>query len=105
MAGKVATVIVYHGSTIENKEAIEREGLRANSYVATTRDLAVQWAKTRGMSRGSDGIVIFELDVPDAAVVEVQSWWWAEGQLLLPFGCPASGIIAIEDVDLRTETE
>ena len=33
-------VIVYHGTTIENKESIEREGLRPNSYVASTLELA-----------------------------------------------------------------
>ncbi len=89
-------MIVWHGTTIENKEGIEREGLRANSYVARTRDLAVEWARTRGLSRGSDGVVIFELDVPDAAVVESQSWWWAEGQMLLPFGCTASDIVSVD---------
>ena len=86
-------MIVYHGTTIENKESIERDGLRPNSYVASTRELAAEWARTRGFERGSDGFVIFEVDVPDAAVVEVQSWWWAEGQLLLPFGAPPSGIL------------
>ena len=33
-------VIVWHGTTIENKESIERDGLRTNSYVASTRELA-----------------------------------------------------------------
>lgn len=98
-------MIVFHGTTIENQEGIEREGLRSNSYVASTRDLAVQWAKTRGLSRGADGIVIFEIDVPDAAVVESQSWWWAEGQLLLPFGCEPSGIVSVDVVDERAGTE
>ena len=98
-------MIVFHGTTIENQEGIEREGLRSNSYVASTRDLAVQWAKTRGLSRGADGIVIFEIDVPDAAVVESQSWWWAEGQLLLPFGCESSGIVSVDVVDERAGTE
>ncbi|MEA2220083.1 MAG: hypothetical protein QOJ35_2709 [Solirubrobacteraceae bacterium] len=98
-------MIVYHGTTIENKDGIERDGLRPNSYAARTRELAVEWARTRGLSRGSDGVVIYELDVPDPAVVEVQSWWWAEGQLLLPFGCPPSGILSVDDVDLRGEPE
>jgi len=97
-------MIVWHGTTIENKESIEREGLRPNSYVAATRELAVTWANTRGMERGADGFVIFEIDVPDAAVVESQSWWWAEGQLLLPFGCEPEGIVSVNDVDLRAET-
>ena len=96
-------MIVYHGTTIENKAAIEREGLRPNSYVASTLALAREWARVRGLSRGSDGFVVFEVDVPDAAVVEVQSWWWAEGQLLLPFGAPPSGIVAIDDDDFREE--
>ena len=98
-------MIVYHGTTIENKESIEQEGLRANSYVASTRDLAAEWARTRGLSRGSDGIVLFELDVPDAAVVESQSWWWANGQLLLPFGCPPSSIVSVEADDYRLEED
>jgi hypothetical protein len=94
-------MIVFHGTTIENKESIEREGLRPNSYVARTYELAATWANTRGMSRGSDGFVVFEVDVPDAAVVEVQSWWWAEGQMLLPFGAPASDVTVVEADDLR----
>jgi hypothetical protein len=98
-------VIVYHGTTIENKEGIESDGLLPNSYVAATRDLAVEYAHTRGLSRGSDGFVIFEIDVPDAAVVEVQSWWWAAGQLLLPFGCEPSNIVSVHDHDLRAEAE
>ncbi|MGI8729432.1 MAG: hypothetical protein ACR2LK_05495 [Solirubrobacteraceae bacterium] len=96
-------MIVYHGTTIEHKQSIENQGLLANSYVAATRDLAVEYARTRGLARGSDGFVIFELDVPDAAVVEVQSWWWAPGQLLLPWGCPTDGILSIDDVDLRPD--
>lgn len=98
-------VIVYHGTTIEHKESIEANGLLANSYVAASRDLAVEYATTRSLSRGSDGVVIYELDVPDAAVVAVQSWWWAQGQLLLPFGCPIDGIVSIEDLDLRPEED
>lgn len=97
-------MIVYHGTTIENKEGIERDGLLPNSYVAASRELAVEYAQTRGMSRGSDGFVIYKLDVPDAAVVEVQSWWWAPGQLCLPFGCPPGGILSIDDFDLRPDS-
>jgi RNA:NAD 2'-phosphotransferase (TPT1/KptA family) len=96
-------MLVYHGTTIENKESIEREGLRPNSYVARTYELAAEWATTRGLSRGSDGFVIFEVDVPDAAVVESQSWWWAEGQMLLPFGAPASDLKVIDADDLREQ--
>ncbi len=98
-------MIVWHGTTIEHKESIEANGLLANSYVAASRDLAVEYATTRSHSRGSDGVVIYELDVPDAAVVEMQSWWWAQGQLCLPFGCPPDGILSIEDIDLRPEDE
>jgi RNA:NAD 2'-phosphotransferase (TPT1/KptA family) len=96
-------VIVFHGTTIEHRESIERDGLMPNTYVARSRDLSVEYARTRGMSRGSDGVVIFEFDVPDAAVVEVQSWWWAQDQLLLPFGCPPSGIVSVEVEDFRED--
>jgi RNA:NAD 2'-phosphotransferase (TPT1/KptA family) len=101
--GTLDGVIVYHGTTIEHKDSIQREGLRPNSYVASTLELAREWARTRGMERGSDGFVIFEVDVPDAAVVQSQSWWWAEGQLLLPFGAPASDVVVIDDADMRAE--
>ena len=101
---KLAAMIVYHGTTSEHKESIERDGLRPNSYVAATRALATEYAHHRGLTRGSDGYVIFEVDVPDAAVVEVQSWWWANGQLLLPFGAPPTGITLIE-ADLPPEDE
>lgn len=94
-------MIVYHGTTIEYQESILREGLRPNSYVARTLDLAVNYAHTRGLARGSDGFVIFEVDVPDAAVVEVRSWWWAAGQLLLPFGAPPEGLTVLDAEDLR----
>ena len=89
-------MLVYHGTTVENKEGIERDGLRPGSYAARTRELAQEYAHTRGLSRGSDGYVVYEVDVPDEAVVEVQSWWWANGQLFLPFGAPPSGLKLIE---------
>ncbi len=47
--------------------------------------------------------MIFEVDVPDAAVVESQSWWWAEGQLLLPFGAPPEGVRVLDADDLRED--
>jgi RNA:NAD 2'-phosphotransferase (TPT1/KptA family) len=97
-------VIVYHGTTAEHKASILSEGLRPNSYVAATRELATEYAHHRGLTRGSDGYVIFEVDVPDAAVVEVQSWWWANGQLCLPFGAPPEGITVVE-ADLPPEDE
>ncbi len=77
--------------------------MRPNSYVAATRDLAETWANTRAKERGADGFVIFEVDVPDAAVVESQSWWWAEGQLLLPFGAPPEGVRVLDADDLRED--
>ncbi len=98
-------MIVWHGSTIENKEAIEREGLRPGSYAARTRELASNYAQVRSMERGSDGYCLFEVDVPDAAIVEVQSWWWASGQLLLPFGAPPEGLTLVELEDLREDEE
>ncbi len=98
-------MIVYHGTNIENKESIQREGLRPNSYVASTLELAQQWARTRSMERGADGFVIFEVDVPDAAVVESTSWWWAEGQLLLPFGAPPEGVVVLDNDDMRPDEE
>jgi hypothetical protein len=98
-------MIVWHGTTIENKEAIEREGLRPGSYASRTRELASDYAKVRSMERGSDGYALFEVDVPDAAVVEVQSWWWAAGQLLLPYGAPPSGLSLVELDDLRDEDD
>ena len=97
-------MIVYHATTAEHQEGILSEGLRPNSYVARTRELATDHAHHRGLSRGSDGYVIFEVDVPDAAVVEIESWWWANGQLLLPFGAPPTGITLIE-ADLPPEDE
>jgi hypothetical protein len=96
-------VIVYHGTSIENRESIEREGLRPNSYVAATFELAMTWARTRGMERGSDGYVVFRVDAPDAAVFESPSWWWAEGQLLLPFGASPTDVEVVDHDDQRAE--
>jgi len=42
---------------------------------------------------------VIELDVPDAAVEEAVSWWWARDQLRLPAGCPPSCIVSIDDSD------
>lgn len=94
-------MIVWHGTTIENKDAILREGLRPNSYAARTRELASSYAQTRSLERGADGYALFEVDVPDAAVVEVTSWWWAQGQMLLPWGAPPEGLTLVEAEDLR----
>lgn len=60
-------------------------------------------AHARQRARRADGFVIFEIDVPDDAVIESQSWWWAEGQLLLPLGCEPAGILSVHDLDLREE--
>ena len=44
---------------------------------------------------------MFEVDVPDAAVVESKSWWWAEGQMLLPFGAPPTDVVVVDGDDMR----
>jgi hypothetical protein len=94
-------VIVYHGTTDECRAGIEREGLNPGSYVAPNVDLAREYAWLRAMTLGSESCVIFELDVPDSAVVPVQSWWWAPNQLQMPAGCPPSCIVSIDDTDPR----
>jgi hypothetical protein len=48
------------------------------------------------MTLGADGCVVIELDVPRAAVVEAESWWWARDQLQLPAGCPPSCIVSVD---------
>jgi hypothetical protein len=51
------------------------------------------------MTLGADSCVLLELDVPDSAVSEAESWWWAQGQLQLPFGCPPSCILSVDHSD------
>jgi len=94
-------MIVYHGTTIDCLEGIEREGLRPGSYVSENRALARQYSHLRAVTLGADSCVLFELDVPDSAVVEAESWWWAQGQLQLPYGCPATCIMSVDHSDPR----
>jgi len=89
-------MIVYHGTTADCREGIEQHGLRPGSFVAGTVDLAREYAWLRAMTLGADDLVIFELDIPDAAVLAVQSWWWAPGQLQVPLGCPPTCIVSID---------
>ena len=94
-------MIIFHGTTVDCLASIRREGLRARSFVARSRALAGEYAWHRAMTLGADACVVIELDVPSSAVVEVQSWWWARGQLQLPVGCPPSCILSIDDSDPR----
>ncbi len=92
-------MIVYHGTTDDCLTGIRRDGLSPGSYVSRERALANTYAWDRGMSIGANAAFIIELDVPDEAVVEGQSWWWARDQLMLPFGCAASCILSIMESD------
>jgi RNA:NAD 2'-phosphotransferase (TPT1/KptA family) len=94
-------VIVYHGTTLDCLEGIKQDGLRPGSFVAPDAALARDYAYDRAITLGADVCVLLELDVPDAAVVEVQSWWWARNQLMLPAGCPPSCILSVDDSDPR----
>jgi hypothetical protein len=92
-------MIVYHGTTADCRAGIEAEGLRPGSFVAPSRDLASDYSWRRAMDLGADSCVLFELDVPDAAVVTATSWWWAPNQMQLPYGCPPSCILSIDTSD------
>jgi hypothetical protein len=94
-------MIVFHGTTIDCLEGIQRHGLRPGTFVAPNRRLAQDYAYDRAITLGADACVVFELDVPDAAVEKVQGWWWTGDQLMLPGGCPASCILSIDDSDPR----
>jgi hypothetical protein len=94
-------MIVFHGTTIDCLASIRRGGLRPGSFVSESRALAEQYSWHRAMTLGADGCVMIELDVPRAAVLKAQSWWWARGQLQLPAGCPASCIVSIDDSQPR----
>jgi hypothetical protein len=96
-------MIVYHGTTIDCLEGIRREGLRPGTYVAPNPDLARDYALDRALTLGADGCVLFELDVPDASVVEVENWWWTGKQLLLPLGCSPECILSVDDSDPRAK--
>jgi RNA:NAD 2'-phosphotransferase (TPT1/KptA family) len=94
-------MIVYHGTTVDCLDSIQRDGLRPGSFVSADRALAGQYSWLRAMTLGADACVVIELDVPSAAVTEAQSWWWAKNQLQLPVGCPASCIVSVDDSDPR----
>lgn len=94
-------MIVFHGTTGECLGSIAVDGLRPGSYVTESRALAGQYSWLRAMTLGADACAVIELDVPDSAAVEVQSWWWAPSQLQLPVGCPASCIVAVDESDPR----
>ncbi len=94
-------MIVFHGTTVDCQESIQRHGLWPRSFVSESRALACEYSWLRALTLGADACVVIELDVPSAAVVEVQSWWWATGQLQLPVGCPASCIVSVDDTDPR----
>lgn len=94
-------MIVFHGTTVDCLEGIQRDGLRPGSYVAPNKELAQDYAYDRAITLGADTCVIFELDVPDAAITQVESWWWTGDQLILPLGCPPSCILSIDDTDPR----
>lgn len=94
-------MIVYHGTTDECLPGIRRDGLLPGSFVSRERTLANSYAWHRGLSIGANAALIIELDVPDDAVVEGQSWWWAKDQLMLPFGCAPSCIVSIDGCDPR----
>lgn len=92
-------MIVYHGTTIDCLDSIQRVGLRPGSFVSENRKLASQYSWLRAMTLGADECALIELDVPRAAVVEAESWWWAQNQLQLPAGCPATCIVSIDHSD------
>jgi hypothetical protein len=94
-------MIVYHGTTVDCLEGIQSTGLYPGSFVAPNRELAQSYAYDRAIKLGLDKCVLLELDVPDAAVVKVQSWWWTGDQLMLPAGCPPTCILSIDDTDPR----
>ncbi len=94
-------MIVYHGTTVDCREGILEEGLRPGTYVAPNVSLARDYAYDRAITLGADACVVFELDVHEAMVAEVEGWWWTGQQLLLPLGCPASCIVSVDDSDPR----
>lgn len=96
-------MIVYHGTTIDCLEGIQRDGLHPGSFVAPTVALARDYAFDRAMKVGAESCVLLELDVPDAAVITHEGWWWTGEQLELPAGCPPSCIVSVDDSDPRPE--
>ena len=89
-------MLAFHGTTIDCLASIERDGLCPRSFVSRSRALAGQYAWLRAMTLGADAAVVTELDVPRAAVVDAENWWWASGQLALPLGCPPSCIVSVD---------
>ena len=89
-------MLAFHGTTIDCLASIERDGLWPRSFASRSRALAGQYAWLRAMTLGADAAVVIELDVPRAAVVDAESWWWASGQLALPLGCPPSCIVSVD---------
>ncbi|MGH2920082.1 MAG: hypothetical protein ACRDLS_16000 [Solirubrobacteraceae bacterium] len=94
-------MIVYHGTTPDTLAGIKQGGLVPGSHVTAHKELAAEYAWMRGIELGADAAIVIELDVPDAAVIEAQSWWWAQDQLQLPAGAPASCVVSIEEIDSR----
>jgi hypothetical protein len=90
-------MIVFHGTTIDCLASIRSDGLRPGSFVSKSRALAGEYSWLRAMTLGADACVLIELNVPSAAVVEAESWWWASGQLQLPVGAPASWIVSVDE--------
>jgi hypothetical protein len=91
-------MIIFHGTTIDCLASIQRDGLWPRSFASESRALAAHYSWLRAMTLGGDACLVIELDVPSAAVIEVESWWWAAGQLQLPVGCPASCILAVDEL-------
>ena len=94
-------MIVYHGTTVDCRDGILEKGLLPGSFVAPNVALARDYAYDRAIKAGADACVVFELDVPDAAVIETEGWWWTGKQLMLPAGCPPSCILSVDDSDPR----
>ncbi len=94
-------MIVYHGTTPETVSAIKRDGLVPGTHVTPHRHLAADYAYMRATELGADYAVVMKLDVPDAALMEAESWWWAQDQMQLPAGYPPSCIESIEEIHSR----
>jgi hypothetical protein len=94
-------MIVWHGTTTDCLPGIQAEGLHPGSFVAPNPELARNYSHKRALDVGAEGCVLIELDVPDAAVTEITSWWWTGDQLVLPAGCPASCIVSVDHSDPR----
>jgi predicted nucleotidyltransferase len=58
----------YHGTPARNADSIKRDGLRGPVYLATTPDEAEAFANLE--TQMGEGVVVFEVLVPDAARLE-----------------------------------